>query len=337
MTSLQVAEPPDEVTPPRARLAGSRPWIAFLARRLVRFLVSMFLLVTASFAMVHALPGDPVRDALGVKAAPEVVASTRQRLGLDHSLWQQYVDYLHGLFTFDLGTSLSSGTPVREIMTQLVPPTLALGGTAFLATICVSIPVGMAVGVASRDGRRRGLHLSFAGVTGLLLSIPDYVLSVGLVFVLAVTLRAFPVAGQGGPASYVLPVTALAAGPVAYLARIVRAETQRVLAEEYMRTARSKRLPARLLYVRHAFPNILTATLTVSGLVLSSLIAGTVLVESVFAWPGIGHELVQSVLATDFPVVQAVALFFGSAVLLINLAVDVVIAIVDPRSTIRES
>jgi ABC-type dipeptide/oligopeptide/nickel transport system permease component len=314
-----------------------RPWLAFLARRLGRFLVSMILLVTACFAMVHALPGDPVRSALGVKTSPEVIAATRHRLGLDHSVWQQYVDYVHGLLTGHLGTSLISDTPVSQIMSQLLPATIALGSIAFVVVIVVSIPAGILTAIATREGKRRRTHLGFASTTGLMLSVPDYVLSVGLVFVFAVTFPVFQVAGRAGPDSYVLPVIALSAGPIAYLARIVRAETQRVLAEDYMRTARSKRLPPRLLYVRHALPNILTATLTVSGLVLTSLLAGTVLVETVFAWPGIGHELVQSVLSTDFPVVQAVALFFGSAVLLINLVVDVAIAVVDPRSTIRES
>jgi peptide/nickel transport system permease protein len=195
----------------------------------------------------------------------------------------------------------------------------------------------MVIGVLTRDSRGRRAHLSFGSMTGVLLSVPDYVLSVLLVYLFAVSWHVFPVAGRSAADSYVLPVIALSAGPIAYLARIVRAETQRVLAEEYMLTARAKRLPARLIYLRHALPNILTATLTVSGLILSSLLAGTVLVENVFAWPGIGNELVQSVLATDFPVVQAVALFFGSAVLLINLGVDIAIAIVDPRSTIRES
>jgi peptide/nickel transport system permease protein len=324
---------------PAARrfVTDDHPWLAFLARRLARFVVSMFVLVTACFLMVHALPGDPVRSALGINTSAAVVEATRHRLGLDQSIWQQYVDYLGDLVTGDLGVSLISDTPVSEIMSQRLPSTLWLGSLAFVFVIAVSIPAGIVIAIMARDGKRRKLHLGFASVTGVLLSIPDYVLAVGLVFVFAVTLGIFQVAGQGGPDSYVLPVIALSAGPIAYLARIVRAETQRVLGEDYMRTARSKRLPARLLYVRHALPNILTATLTVGGFVLTSLLAGTVLVENVFAWPGIGHELVQSVISTDFPVVQAVALFFGSMVLLINLAVDVLIAIVDPRSTIRES
>lgn len=319
------------------RLADEHPWPAFFVRRLTRFVVSMFLLVTACFLMVQALPGDPVRSALGIKASPEVIEAARHRLGLDRSIWQQYVDYLGDLLRGDLGVSLISDTPVQEVMTQRLPSTISLGSLAFVFVIVVAIPAGIAVAIMTRDGKRRKAHLGFAAVTGVLLSIPDYVLAVGLVFVFAVTLGFFQVAGQSGLDSYVLPVIALSAGSIAYLARIVRAETQRVLGEDYMRTARSKRLPARLLYVRHALPNILTATLTVGGLVLTGLLAGTVLVENVFAWPGIGQELVQSVLATDFPVVQAIALFFGSAVLLINLAVDVLIALVDPRSTIRDS
>jgi ABC-type dipeptide/oligopeptide/nickel transport system permease component len=313
------------------------PRAVFLARRLTRFVVSMFILVTATFGMAHALPGDPVRAALGIKAPAGIVAATRRRLGLDQPLWQQYVNYLHHLVTGQLGTSLTTGLPVGELLAQLIPPTAELALGAFAVTIAVSIPLGMAVGIATRDGKGRRVHLGFGFGTGIFLSVPDFLLGVGLVFVFAVTLHALPVAGQAGPLSYVLPIVALAAGPTALLARIVRAETQRVLGEEYMRTARAKRLPARLIYLRHAFPNILTATLTVSGLILSSLLAGTVLVETVFAWPGIGAQLVQSVLNKDFPMVQATALFFGSAVLLINLAVDVVIGMVDPASTIKET
>ncbi|WP_272473306.1 ABC transporter permease [Baekduia alba] len=316
---------------------GGHPWLAFLIRRLARFVVSMIVLVTACFAMVHALPGDPVRSALGIGASPETIAATRQRLGLDQSVWHQYWDYVHGLLQGHLGTSLISDTPVSDIMSQRLPATIALGGIAFLVVIVVAIPLGILTAIATREGKRRKAHFGFASGTGVLLSIPDYVLSVGLVFLFAVTFPIFEVAGRAGPDSYVLPVIALSAGSIAYLARIVRAETQRVLTEDYMRTARAKRLPARLVYVRHALPNIMTATLTVSGFVLAGLLAGTVLVETVFAWPGIGHELVESVLATDFPVVQATALFFGSTVLIINLLVDVAIAIIDPRSTIRES
>jgi peptide/nickel transport system permease protein len=314
------------------RSFGARhPWLVFLVRRLGRFVLSMAVVVTASFAMVHALPGDPVRAALGLRASPETVNATRERLGLNDPLWQQYLDYVGNLLHGDLGVSLDTQTPVREIMAQLVPATVKLGLAAFVVCIVVAIPVGLLIGIATREGRGRSVHLGFGGITGLALSVPDYLLAVGLVFVFAVSTTVFPVAGMDGAVSYVLPVTALVVGPIAYLARIVRAETQRVLGEDYIRTARAKRLPARLVYLRHALPNTLTPTLTVSGMILASMLAGTVLVENVFAWPGVGAELVQSVLVKDYPVVQAVALFFGAGVLLINLVVDIAISVFDPR------
>ncbi len=322
---------------PWVSVARRHPWLAFFFRRLVRFTASVAILVTACFAMVHALPGDPVRDALGLKAPANVVAAEKHKLGLDASLWHQYWHYVEQLTAGHLGTSLVHDTLVSSILSLHLGPTIELASIAFIVVIVFSIPAGMLIGILTRDARGRHLHLGFGATTGLFLSVPDYVLSVLLVWLFGVTWQVFPVAGNSGASSYVLPVIALSAGPIAYLTRIVRAETQRVLAEDYMLTARAKRLPPRLLYARHALPNILTATLTVSGLILCSLLAGTVFVESVFAWPGIGNELVQAVLATDFPVVQAIALFFGAAVLVINLVVDVAIAVVDPRSTIRES
>ncbi|MCS7475725.1 ABC transporter permease [Umezawaea endophytica] len=319
----------------RSGLRG--PWPVFLGRQLGRFAASMVVLATAAFGMVHAIPGDPVRNALGLNAQPAVVAATRRTLGLDDPLWTQYARFLRGLVTWDMGDSLISHVPVAQVMTRLIPATVGLAAAAFVLAVVVAIPLGLLAGIATRDGRSRGTHVAFTSVTGVFSVVPDFVLGVGLVFVFSVTFKVLPVAGQSGPESYVLPVIALAAGPAALLARVVRVEAQRVLAEDYLRTARSKRLPARLVYLRHALPNLLTAALTISGLALSSLLAGTVLVESVFAWPGVGNQLVRSVLSKDFPVVEAMAVFFGGSVLLINLAVDVLIAVVDPRSVIKET
>jgi peptide/nickel transport system permease protein len=313
-----------------------RRWPGFLARRLARFAISLLLLVTAVFGMVHALPGDPVRAALGLTAPQSLVAAKRHQLGLDQSLWHQYVNFLRGAVDGNLGTSMSSGLPVTQIIGERLAATAALAGLAFLVAVAIAVPAGMAAGIRTRDGRRPRTQLAFGAVTGVATAVPDFLLGVGLVFVFAVGLKALPVAGRGGADSYVLPVLALALGPAAALARVVRVETARVLGEDYMRTARAKRLPDRLLYLRHALPNLLTATLTVSGLTLASLLAGTVLVENVFAWPGLGTELAQSVPLKDYPVVQGLALVFGAGVLLINLLIDTAVALIDPRSTIRE-
>ena len=326
------------VLPLRAttRLAD-RPWVRFAVRRLTRLVVSLLLLVSAAFGMIHAIPGDPVRAALGLTAPASVVRSERHALGLDRPLWQQYTSFLHGVLTGNLGTSITTRLPVTTILAERLPATAQIAGLAFIVVILLAVPLGMTAAALTRDRRRPRTELLFGALTGTFAAIPDFLLGVGLVYVFAVTLKVLPVAGRAGPSSYVLPVAALSLGPVAVMARIVQVETLRVLGEDYMRTARAKRLPERLVYLRHALPNVLTATLTLSGLLLASLLAGTVLVENIFAWPGLGTLLTSSVPAKDYPVVQGLALVFGAGVLLINLIVDVLVALVDPRSTIRES
>lgn len=322
--------------PTAGQAPKSHPWGAYLRRRSIRFVISAFILVLASFLIIHAVPGDPVRAALGLKASPALVAAERAELGLDQPIWKQLVDYFRGLLTGDLGTSMISDLPVSQTLARLLPATIKLVAAAFVTAVILSLPIGMLIGVLTREGRRPKANLLFSALTGLFGVIPDFLLGVGLVFLFAVTFQIFPVAGLSGVSSYVLPVLALAIGPAALLARIVRVETQRVLGEEYMRIARAKRLPGRLLYLRHALPNMLTAALTIGGLILSSLLAGTVIVETIFAWPGVGSLLVSSVLAKDYPTVQALALVFGGAALLINLIVDIAIVAIDHRSLVRE-
>jgi peptide/nickel transport system permease protein len=312
-------------------------WLRFAARRLARLLVSVWVLVTVAFLMIHLIPGDPVRAALGSAAPPSLVATRREALGLNDPLWLQYAHYLRGLFTGDLGVSTISGLPVSQVIGDRFPATAELAVGAFILAVVVSVPLGLAMAVLTRNGRRRRGELAFTSTSVLLAAIPEFLVAVGLVYVFSVTLGWAPVAGRSGPASYVLPILALSLGPTAALARIVRVETLAVLQADFIRTARAKRLPDRIVYLRHAMPNALTATITIGGLLLGGLVAGTVLVENVFAWPGLGSTIVQSILAKDYPVVQGVVLVYGLGVLLVNLAVDVALALLDPRSTIRES
>jgi peptide/nickel transport system permease protein len=314
----------------------AHPWTRFAARRFGRLLVSVWVLVTAAFGMIHLIPGDPVRAALGPTATHELVAARRAALGLDQPLWQQYVDYLRGLFTGDLGVSMNSGLPVTDILGDRLPPTLELAVLAFALALLVSVPLGLGFAVLTRGGRRRPLELGFTSTSVVLAAIPEFLLAVALVWLFSVNLGWAPVAGRDGAASYVLPVVALALAPAAILSRIVRVETLTVLRADYVRTARAKRLPARTVYFRHALPNALTAAITLGGLLLGALVAGTVLVENVFAWPGLGSTIVSSILAKDYPVVQGVVLVYGIGVLVVNLLVDVALAMLDPRSTIRE-
>ncbi len=298
--------------------------------------MSLVVLLTITFAMIHVIPGDPVRTSLGLTAPAQLVKQRRAQLGLDKPIWQQYVDYVDRAVHGDFGTSLTSGEPITEIVRTRLPTTLRLAGLAFLFAVLVGVPLGVLGAARTRDGRRRYSELAFTATTGAFASIPSFLLAVALIYLFAIKWPVLPVAGEGGVPSYVLPIAALAIGPAFALARIVRVEGLKVLEEDYIRTARGKRLSARLIYLRHALPNMLTATLTISGLLLGGLIAGTVLIESIFSWTGLGSTLVNSVTAKDYPSVQAVALVFGFFILIINFVVDMLLAIINPQSTILD-
>ncbi|WP_205822942.1 ABC transporter permease [Microbacterium hydrothermale] len=312
------------------------PRAAFLIRRLGRLLVSLAVVVVASFFLVHLVPGDPVRAALGIQASPELVAATRAELGLDKPLPQQFVDYVANLLRGDFGDSIRTGRSVSETIGQRFPATVTLGVLSFLLALVAALPLGIGAAVALQRPGRKVADALISGVLGMLIAVPGFLLAVGLIALFAVQLRWLPAAGWGTPEDAVLPVLALALGPMAYLARIVQVEMSGVLGATYMTTARAKRLPGRLIYLRHALPNIITASLTVSGLLLSGMIAGTVLIETVFAIPGMGGVMVPAVGAKDYPIVQGLVVVYALIILGVNLVVDLILVTVDPRSSITE-
>src|SRR4051794_8180627 len=237
-------------TSPRVGVT-SHPWVRFGVRRLGRLLVSMWVLVTASFLMIHLIPGDPVRAALGPTAPAALVAAKREEMGLDDPILVQYWHYLQDLFTGDLGTSIVSQLPVSEIVSQRLPATLQLALLAFLVAVAVAVPVGVLMGVLTRRGHGRRTELAFTTSSVILGTIPDFLVAVGLVYVFGVSLGWLPVAGNDTPSAYVLPVLSLAIGPAAILSRIIRVEMVSVIEADFVRTARAKRLPARTVYLGH--------------------------------------------------------------------------------------
>ncbi|MGW0195564.1 ABC transporter permease [Nonomuraea sp. NPDC003201] len=305
-------------------------------RRIVRFAVSLAVLLVAPFAMIHLIPGDPVRASLGPAAPIELIAARTAALGLDRPLPEQFITYVGHVLTGDFGTSFLTGEAVGDVIAARLPNTLTLALLATAVALIVAVPVGMWAAVRTENGRNRGTDLAFGTVTGTAVAVPEFLYSIALVAALAVGLGWFPPAGKAGPLTYVLPVAALSAGPIAMIARITRVETLRELGTDYVRLARAKRLPAARLHLRHVLPNTLTATLTVGGLLLTSLIAGSVLVEYVFAWPGLGLKIVESITQKDYPVAQAVILVYGAIVLVVNLVVDLVLGALDPTSEIKE-
>jgi peptide/nickel transport system permease protein len=327
------ASPPTEQAP--ARRGDRRPALggssrlAFLLKRIVRAAISLAIVLVASFFMVHLVPGDPVRAALGPTAPAETVDMIRRTLGLDLPIGEQFARYIGGLFRGDLGISVSTQ--------RSVPATLTLSVVSFLVAALGAFPIGVATAVSSRNGRRRALDLGVSSLLGVIIAIPNFLIAVVLIWLFSIQIPLAPSAGWGSMQQAVLPVIALSIGPLAYLARIVHIEMVRVLDAPYLTTARSKRLPAHLLYLRHALPNIVTATLTTGGVVLTGLVAGTVLIETVFIIPGIGSTIVSSISTKDYPLIQGVVLAYAVLVLGANLIVDTLLTVLDPRSAISEA
>lgn len=334
---------PRQGTPVTGRLLQLRelqqrrsPRTDFAIRRIGRLIVSLLVVVLAAFFLIHFVPGDPVRAALGPTAPAALVDSTRADLGLDKPVPQQLLDYLAGLLQGDLGTSIQSGLSVTGTIVSRFPTTLSLAALGFIVAVIGALPIGMGAALLARTGRGRSLNSGVSGLLGVLIAVPDFLLSVGLIALFSMWLGLFPPAGWGGAPNAVLPVLGLALGPMAYLARIVQVEMIKVLDSTYIATARAKRLPQRLILLRHALPNIITATLTVGGLLLSGLVAGTVIIETVFAIPGTGSTLVAAVGTKDYPMVQGMVLVYAAMVLAVNLVVDLILITIDPRTTIAE-
>lgn len=318
-------------------LESTHPWLAFIVRRTARLLVSLFAVGTAVFFMISLVPGDPVRAALGPDAPVSLVEQRRADLGLDDPLWQQFLDFWGRILHGDLGHSITSSISVSDTVVQRAGNSFQLIGLSIVLTLVLAVGFGMLFGALTLGGRRPRTLIGFTLASSALNTIPSFVTGILLVVVFALTLKWLPVAGSNGFAALILPAIALSLGPAAGLARIVRAQTEVVLGEDYMRVARSKRLSAWTLYARHALPNLLTAALTIGGLLLGVLIAGSVVVETVFARAGLGTAIVAAIAANDYPVVQGLLLVLAAAVLVLNTLVDVLLGIVDRQSLISRS
>lgn len=323
--------------PTKARLSrAAQGWPAFLLRRFGRLLLSLIVLLTLAFLMIHLIPGDPARMSLGLSAPPELVEARRVEMGLNLPLWQQYLNFWWGVLTADLGQSFTQRLSVFEIITSRLGATLELALLALGVVIVVAVPTGLAAAAYTRSGRRRAIELSYNTAAGFFAVIPELLLGVVLVWLFAVEFNLLPTSGRSDAWSYVLPVAALSIGGAAAMSRIVRTEALTVLEQDYIRTARAKRMSPMRLYLRHALPNLLTSSLTLSGLMLGGLIAGSVVVETIFAWPGLGFTVVESIRAKDYPLVQAIVIVYGAIVLLVNLLVDILLVLLDPRSALKE-
>jgi peptide/nickel transport system permease protein len=307
------------------------PWFRFILRRLVALFFVLFALIVVVFFMVHLVPGDPAFVLVGLTSTPADVARIHHQLGLDRPILTQlwtYIDHaLHG----DLGRSYIYGQPVGQLIRQRVGQSLQLALAGLVIVLTVGMSLGIAMAAYTRDGRHRRAENGFVGVTSIVGSLPEFLTATVLAYLFAVKYRWLPVAGANGFKALILPAVAVSLAPTMALARIVRVTTLRVLSQDYIRTARSQRLPTRTIYISHVLPNVLAAALTIGGLIFAGLIGGAVIVENVFARAGIGTALVDSVTSKDYPVIQGITLLVGTVVVIANAIVEIVLAIIDPR------
>jgi peptide/nickel transport system permease protein len=315
----------------------AHPWVAFILRRVVSLIVILIALDFATFIMVRLIPGNPGLLVAGINATVAQVQQINHSLGVDQPIAQQFLTYTIQLLHGNLGTSFVDQEPVSQILTERTGPSLQLASLSLLLVLGLSIPGGILAGAVTREGHHKKIEIAFTGVTSIVGSLPEYLAATFLTYVFAVALHLLPVAGSDTWQALILPTLAISLRPIAILTRVVRLETLNVLAQDYIRTARSKRLPVRLLYLRHALPNVLAAALTVGGVVFAGLIGGAVVVENVFARLGLGTALVSAVEARDYPVIQGVILVLGFVVVLANATVDILLAVIDPRSITRQA
>jgi len=302
----------------------------YLLGRLAAAVPTLLLLTMLAFGLTTAARGDPAAAALrqgGQEPTAEEVAAYRHQLGLDAPLPLRYGRWLGGLARGDLGNSFLSGRPVGAILRERLAPTFILGLTAFAVASLLGIGLGVAFGLVANSALDRWGR----ALTVLLAALPSFWLALLLITVVAERWRLLPVAGYGGARHLILPVAALAAGPIAGLMRLTRAATIEIWRQDYVRTARAKGLAARAVALRHALPNALLPIVTLLGLRFGQILAGAVVIETIFAWPGLGSALVAAISGRDLPVIGAYVLCTGAAFIIVNLLVDLGYAVIDPR------
>lgn len=295
--------------------------------RLASAAVVIFGVLCLVFLLIHLVPGDPVEVMLGESARPADREALRASLGLDQPLFTQFTQYLGQVVQLDFGTSLHSKRPIVDILAERLPATLELAIAALFVAIVIAFPLGVMAAVRKDSGWDHGaMAVSLLGV-----SIPNFLMGPLLILFFAVGLGWFPVSGREGLSSLILPAITLGTAMAAILSRMVRATLLEVLDEDYIRTARAKGLSPRVVIWRHALRNALLPVITLLGLQLGALLAGAVITEAVFSWPGIGQLIIEAIQGRDYPVVQACVLLISLSYVVVNTLTDLAYGWFDPR------
>jgi peptide/nickel transport system permease protein len=300
---------------------------AYLARRLAAAAAVLLALLLFGFLATHYI-GDPVAFLVDPEySTPEEIARFREEGGFNRPVWVQLGDFMAGAIRGDFGTSVYHNRPSREVVLERVPRTLQLGSAAFAVTFLVAVPLA----AISARGRGNAVTLGIVGTTTLFASVPGFFVALGLIYIFAVQLSWVPTSGYGWWPEMVLPVVALALAPIGRYTQVLEQAIGRELTQQYVATARSKGLSERTIMRRHVFRNAGLVGLTLVSAEVITLLNGFVLIEQIFAWPGVGQVLLEAVVRRDLPVVMAGVVYIGVIVVAINILVDVAYALVDPR------
>jgi len=298
----------------------------FIAIKLLRALVTLWLIVTFAFVILR-LSGDPTEAILGDETDADAIAYYQKKYGLDRPLHEQYIGYFVDVLNGDLGLSFQDERDAIEVVMEAIPRTLQLGSTAFVFTLIIGIPLGI-IAALHRNKAIDRFTMGFA-VFGF--SIPNFFLGILLILIFSLQLRLLPSSGTGGILHLIMPAFTLGTSGAGTIARFVRSSMLEVLNKSYMRTARAKGVPHARRIWWHALPNAAIPIITIIGFQLGHLVAGSIITETVFAWPGVGRLLVNSVVSRDLAVVQTILLIVGTTMTLANLTVDIMYSWIDPR------
>jgi peptide/nickel transport system permease protein len=300
--------------------------LQFSIRRTLRGILTLWLVVTAVFVALR-VTGDPAQAMLPEDATPEQMAAFRERFGLDESIPVQYVRYFQQLAQGEFGESLRERRPAIELLRTRIRPTLELAFAALVIGLVVGIPAGVLAAVKHNQVWDRALM----GGAFLGQSAPNFFVGIVLILIFALELKLLPSSGRGGWQNLILPAVTLSTGLLAGTARMTRSSMLEVIRQDYIRTARAKGLRERTLLIRHCLRNAAIPVITLIGLQVSVMIGGAAIVETVFAWPGMGRLAVNAISIRDYPVIQLIVIMVAASVVIVNLGVDLIYALLDPR------
>ncbi len=301
--------------------------LTYVIKRLVAAVPTLLGVTLVIFSMVHLTPGDPVQVMLDVHASADQVARLRAELGLDRPLPEQYARFLFGALRGDLGNSLKSGRPVGAEMAERLPATLLLA----LAGMGIAIPLGIFLGVVAAARRDTWVDSVTMVIAMMGVSLPSFWIGILLIYVFGVQLNLLPVAGASSWKHLILPAVTLGTLASSVLARMTRSGMLEVLNSDYVRTARAKGLSGKVVLYKHALKNTLIPVVTIIGVQIGSLLGGTFIIEQLYAWPGVGRLAVGAIQARDYPMMQGIGLYVAFAYVAVNLVVDLIYGLLDPR------